>query len=185
MLNPKWKDTKVVSKAVKAGIPNDHKYLDRARTIDFQKKLIDKYLSDYTGDITEATVLDISTGTGVFVELMNDLGHDARGTEIPKTPYMLFHKSQKTDVDYVDSTEPLPYAKGEFNLVTCIGGFNEYPESMWSKILKEIFRIAINTVLIGITKGAAYDNNSDVFSKVPKGWKLTQQNETFYRWDKI
>jgi SAM-dependent methyltransferase len=185
MLNPKWNDSKIKSKAIKAGIDGNHKYLDRARTIEFQKALIEKYLSDYTDGADSRTVLDISTGTGVLVELMNDLGHQAKGTEIPDSPYTVFHKSQKIDVEYFDVADiPFP-VKEKFDLVTCIGAFNEYPEEAWSKIFKEILKIADKTVLIGITKGEAYDRNSRVFTKpLIKGWELTEQNGTFYRWDK-
>lgn len=185
MISTKWRDTKTKSKALKAGIAEDHKYLDRARTIDFQQALIEKYLKDFIDDITEATVLDVSTGTGIFVELMNDLGHVAQGTEIPDSPYQVFHKSQKIDVTYHDSTDlPFPF-EGKFDLVTCIGSLNEYPEEMWGKIYKELFKMANKTVFIGVTKGDAYDRNSKIFNKPPvNGWKLTVQNGSFYRWDK-
>lgn len=182
MISPKWKDSKIASKLIKVGLEN-HKYRDRESLIAFQQSIIDRYLSDYV-DCEPVKVLDVSTGAGVFVELMNDLGHEAKGTEMPGTPYQAFIKSQKTDVEYHDSTEiPFPFKKGEFDLVTCISSFNFYPEDQYEDILKELFRLAKKTVFLLLTKCAAFDNNKALFEKPVEGWVLSVQG-AYYRWDK-
>jgi ubiquinone/menaquinone biosynthesis C-methylase UbiE len=184
MISLKWKDTKISGKLNKAGLAEDHKYRDRVGVMDFQQSIIDRYLEDYK-ICNPVKVLDVSTGTGVMVELMNDLGHAAQGTEKPDTPYKVFHKSQKIDVVYHDSMEtPFPFKKNEFDLVTCISSFNFYPEDLYEKILKELFRIAKKTVLLLLTKGEALDRNIDLFNSPVAGWTLTVQKNSYYRWDK-
>jgi 2-polyprenyl-3-methyl-5-hydroxy-6-metoxy-1,4-benzoquinol methylase len=183
MLSPRWRDTKVKSKV--KGIVSDHKYFDRPRTMAIQQNMIDTYLKDYKDpECKKCKVLDVSTGTGIFVELMNDLGHNAQGTEIPDCPYQVFHKSQKINVVYHDSVEPFPFKKQEFELVACIGAFSKYPEDKIEDIFKDLFRIAKKTVFVGINRGDIYDRNKETFNKIPKGWRLTIQNGTFYRWDR-
>lgn len=194
MLKGRWNDTKVQGKADKAGLGENHKYRDRKRSIEVKENFIKRYLKDYAAmgnfkvlDVSTADkvkVLDVSTGNGVFVELMNDLGHVATGTEIPDSPYIPFHKSQKISVVYCDSTKTLPFKKGSFDLVTCIGGFNEYPADSWSKILANLFKIATETVLISIAESKDYNKNKEVFDNIPDGWHLTDLRGTTYRWDK-
>lgn len=182
MISPKWKDTKIAGKLTKAGVATDHKYRDRNSLINFQQNIIDKYLSDYSEG--GAKVLDVSTGAGVFVELMEDLGNKVKGTEKPGTPYQVFHKSQKTEVVYHDSTEvPFPFKKNEFDLVTCISSFNFYPEDQYEAIFKEFFRIAKKTVFLMLTRGEALDRNKDLFETPVDGWTLSMQG-AYYRWDK-
>jgi len=184
MLSLKWKDTKISGKLNKAGLAEDHKYRDREGLINFQQSIIDRYLSDYK-DCDPIKVLDVSTGAGVFVELMNDLGHAAKGTEKPGTPYQVFLKSQKTDVIYHDSSEvPFPFKKGEFDLVTCISSFNFYPEDFYKKILKELFRISKKTVFLLLTKSESFDKNKELFDAPVDGWTLSVQGP-YYRWDKV
>jgi ubiquinone/menaquinone biosynthesis C-methylase UbiE len=184
MVGLEWKDKKIDSKLTKVGLAEDHKYRNREGIINFQQSIIKKFLNDYT-DCEPIKVLDVSTGTGIFVELMNDLGHTAQGTEKLETPYKVFHKSQKIDVIYHDSTEfPFPFKKGEFDLVTCISSFNFYPEELYSKILKELFRISKKTVLLLLTKCESYDRSRSLFEAPVKGWALSIQG-SYYRWDKV
>ncbi len=184
MISKRWRDTKAKGKVIKEGISKDHKYLDRSRTMAFQQTVIDAYLDDFKDSEGKACkVLDISTGTGLMVELMNDLGHKARGTEIPDCPFQPFHKSQQIDVIYHDSAKKFPFKNKEFDLVICIGAVSCYPEEKIPSILEDIFRIAKSTVLIGVNRGEIYDRIKELFDKVPNGWKLTIQKNTFYRWD--
>lgn len=181
MLKNRWNDSRIYKKADENGIDKDHKYRDRPRTIAVKQGFIHRYMPDFeNGDKGKVKILDISTGTGVFIELLNDMGYETTGTEIPNCIYEPFHKSQKLNVIYHDSTEiPYPFKKNAFHLVTCIGAFQHYPEEKRDEILKEIFRIAKKTVIISIEE--VDDHNP---FDVPEGWALTSHINTIYRWDR-
>lgn len=180
MIKTRWNDSRIYKKADANGVDPDHKYRDRPRTIAVKQAFIHRYLPELENGAKVGKILDISTGTGVFIELLNDLGYEAVGTEVPNCIYEPFHKSQKINVTYHDSVETFPFKKNAFGLVTCIGAFQHYPEDKWSDILKEIFRMAKKTVLVSIEKV----EDQSLFSIVPDGWSLTYQINTIYRWDR-
>lgn len=183
-LSLKWKDTKIGSKADKVNLSKDHKYRDRERCIRVQQEVIDKFLEDFK-ECDPVKVLDVAAGNGVFIEMMNNLGHDACGTEKPGTPYEVFHKSQKTNIIYHDTTDlPMPFKKKEFDLVCCVGAFDFYPEDKWNDILKDFFRVAKSTVFVALNRGEKYERNADLFSNPISGWKMTFKKGSHYRWDK-
>jgi len=186
MLKSTWKDSKVDAKVTEAGVPKNHKYRDRARSLDVVNSFVKRYLEDYMTS-KPVKVLDIATGNGIFLEVMKDQGHSVVGTEIPKSPYIPYHRSQNVLVEYHDINDlPHPFDKDSFDLVSCIGGLNILPVYFWEDLLEDLFRMAKKTVILSVGRDNAYEVNKQIIEDFAlfEGWSLTLQDRSIYRWDK-
>jgi ubiquinone/menaquinone biosynthesis C-methylase UbiE len=92
-----------------------------------------------------ATVLDIGTGSGLFLRLLNEHGH--RATGVDTSAAMLAEARSKLgnlpiDLHHITAGEPLPFAANQFATVTLANVLYLLPEQEGEKLLAEAQRVA-------------------------------------------
>jgi len=160
MIKFEWNNPDLVETAL---INSDHKYRDRQRCYNSKMKLVNEFMPFL---ITEKyKILDISCGNGLFVEMLQDLGHDAEGSEATRSLYVPFHYSQGIKCKYFDASQDMyPYKNKEFDIVTCIGAMNLYkPKEQWVKCADEMLRIAKKAVYIFFNIDPLYQEYQKTF----------------------
>lgn len=189
-----WGDSEIELKLRNAGLPDNHKYLDRMDWMERKVRLVHQLLPEYeymikNGSKSSKSVLDLSTGNGIFLEIMRYLGHNICGTDSPKCKYTAFHKSQEIPMLYFDgSVLPYPVKDQSYDLVSCVSAINFY-KTDWRLILNEFFRIARQTVLLVVNR--VTDRSEEMWLQYkpildsytpPPGWKLQYQFHSTYKW---
>lgn len=92
-------------------------------------------------------VLDIATGTGIYLFEMVKICKKGYGIDISKKMLNTLElKAKKLNIEWKlevkqGSAEKIPYPNGFFDWVTCIGMFEYYPIEYVKKCLKEINRV--------------------------------------------
>lgn len=190
-----WTDADIESRLRDVGLPDDHKYLDRMDWLGRKVRLVHQLLPEYeyyvkNGKPTSGkSVLDLSTGNGVFLEVMRYLGHNIKGTDSPRCKYTPFHKSQEIPMLYFDGSElPYPIKDHSYDLVSCVSAINFYNND-WRLILDEFFRISKQTVLLIVNRVTNRSEDLWLHNKPlldnytpPPGWKLQYQFLSTYKW---
>ena len=183
-----WKDPNIEEKLKKLKLAPDHKYLDRANQLKYKRDLINYQFKEYKG--SGKKVLDISAGSGCFVEVMKYFGCKAIGTDSPTCKYKPFTKSQGVYVVYFDTNVvPYPFADKSYHLVCCTGAITFVTKIPWTWVLDEMFRIAKETVYIAVNVGENFDANKHLIDGYKKeGWELVLKpdgtNASKYKWVK-
>lgn len=90
-------------------------------------------------------VLDVQAGIGVMVQLLNDNGYNAIGTEVDEVSEFWENK------DELVRTEPieLPFDDGEFNLVTWFSMHEDrVEESYQEEVIEEMVRVSNKYIIV-------------------------------------
>lgn len=140
---------------------------------------------------TKGTLLDISCGTGVFMEVMRFLGWTVTGTEKPGHQYGPMHLMQKLTVVEMNNSELprlaannlIPLPEKSYDVVTCFGAINYIPTSLWKPFADELMKLAKRSLIISFD----YDMNFIYQAPNIQQWKLGQLKLVeinHFRWDR-
>ena len=130
-------------------------------------------------------ILDVSTGPGIFVEVLRSLGHEVTGTADLRSIYRGMHVSQALKVEYFNLAEPvLPMEKKTFDYVFCIDKINEYPTGWWEPLIKDFARVATKTVIVGFVYDGYFQNYGWEIREWKLDFALTKVDTNVLRWDK-
>lgn len=123
----------------------------------------------------KGALLDLSCGTGIFLEIFRLIGWTVQGTEKPGHLYGPMHRVQNLPVQEYDSlrfisdpVEKRPFAENSFDLVTCIGAFNYIPTGAWLPIAQEMMRISKKAIMISFD----YEFNFIALKDQIKAWPI-------------
>ena len=162
-----------------SGLDEGHlKMTDRPEQITRKNELVEKFLKEYMKG--GGSVLDISCGAGVFLEVMRYYGNQIYGTSID-----MFEFKDSQDVPHMqlDSNNvPYPFKDKTFDLVTCFGSMKKYDEAKMQDIFNEFFRIARKHVLLKLNSIGWVDQHEDMLSNPPDGWKIEVAGDTLWKY---
>lgn len=163
-----------------SGLDEGHlKMTDRPDQIERKNELVEKFLPEYM--CGGGSVLDISCGAGVFLEVMRHYGNVIFGTGIDMFE---FKDSQGVPHLALDSNNvPYPFADKMFDLVTCFGSMKKYDEAKLPAIFAEFFRIARKTVLIKLNSITWVNQHDELLSSPPEGWGIQVVGETLWKYE--
>ena len=145
------------------------------RKIDF----IDMHLKEFVSHKGKS-VLDLSCGNGTFLEVMRYYGHDVMGTDI-----QYFECMESQGIPYVahdGNNMPYPFKDKSYDIVTSIGSIT-FLNVDWVEVLKEMFRIARDTVLLVCNTGHILEQNKHILTGYKcNGWAKVFDDGTVYKW---
>lgn len=150
------------------------KWAPREDEIPRQLAVMRQYLPElFTGP--RVSVLDVSCGAGVFLEIARYLGHTVHGTE--HRCYIDFH------ADYLDAQGipftlhnsndvPFPFADASYDVVTCFASFKQYKPQLRRAIFDDLFRMARGLVVVRVNHGDFLERGEagQVFDYPPEPW---------------
>jgi SAM-dependent methyltransferase len=133
------------------------------------------------------SILDMSCGSGMFLELSRSFGNKILGTNEPiPCVYAPLLKSQKVPYSLVDgSILPYPFEDNSFDIVTLMNALWFFEEKLWVDIIAELLRISSKTVFIISSLQDKYiDGNKKVAEMVsPPGWVRTIDIGNYIKWE--
>jgi len=94
----------------------------------------------------EGTVLDVGCATGIYVDLLARLGHDARGIDCSEE-LVAFARAQRRGTFDVGDAEALPYPDDAFDTVLAFDVLEHVDDA---RALAEIARVARRRVLLSV-----------------------------------
>jgi ubiquinone/menaquinone biosynthesis C-methylase UbiE len=149
---------------------------DRRVQIPRKHALIKRYLPEYMEG--KKSVLDVSCGAGVFLEVMRYYGNAIQGTGMNM---FSMTTAQRVPHRHMDSNlVTYPFGNRSFNLVTCLGAIKQFrnPE----RALAELFRIARSTVLVKLNSRVHALESRELFSNPPDGWAAKEFHTTVWKY---
>lgn len=174
-LGRKWKRKIDIS-----GLDEGHlKMTNRPDQIIRKNELVERFLPEYMRG--GGSVLDVSCGAGVFLEVMRHYGNMIYGTSID-----MFEFKEAQDVPHMqlDSNNvPYPFSDKMFDLVTCFGSMKKYDEAKLPEIFAEFFRIARKTVLLKLNSIGWVDEHEEMLSTPPDGWSIEVYGDTLWKYE--
>jgi len=165
-------------------IPPDNEHLgkriqERARKIPDSDARFRRDLREYVRG--GFSVLDISCGTGIDLEVMRYYGNQVHGMEIQ---YFEFMESQGISATKHSGHElPYPFEDDSFDLVMNIGAISCY-DRPWTHVIGEFFRIARKHVYFIANKGPVFDANQHMVPGNVPGWEIVMRTPGLYKWKK-
>jgi len=160
------------------------KYMHRAKVLRRRANFIILHLPEY--EKGGYKVLDISCGSGAFLETMRYFGNEVYGTDVGYFPFL---ESQNIPYCFMDCTVfPYPFDSNSFDLVSCIGSMTFYRpfDKVWPRALSEFARIAKKTIFVTINVGSNCDEYSYLIDEwKDKEWELMEKDGSFYKWERI
>jgi ubiquinone/menaquinone biosynthesis C-methylase UbiE len=161
-----------------------HKLADRAVQIPRKDAFIREYLPEYmTGG---QSVLDVSCGSGIFLEVMRYYGNEIMGTDVNR--FSLLRAKQVPFIPHNSHSLPFPFEDQQFGLVTCLGSFGQYAKQgkiyarPLNEIFAELFRLASRTVLVKMNSVETATEHARVFKGHPKGWSFSVHDTTVFKY---
>lgn len=87
------------------------------------------------------TTLDVGCATGFVVEVLSELGMDARGSDVSQ--YAIDHAAlgARGKLVWGDLTDRLPFKTGQFDLVTALETLEHLPPDVVPRALRELRRV--------------------------------------------
>jgi SAM-dependent methyltransferase len=155
------------------------KMADRAKKVDASEGRIKAYLPEYLHG--GFSVLDISCGAGIDLEIFRHYGNEIMGMDVQYFPFM-----DSQDVPYVNHNGgdlPYPFEAQSFDLVYNAGSISNYGRD-WLDVLDEFFRIARKTVYFIPNAGGPYEENRTRIPKDIGEWKRIPLTDGVYKWQK-
>jgi SAM-dependent methyltransferase len=155
------------------------KMADRARKIEHSLARTKTYLPEYLKG--GYSVLDISCGAGIDLEIFRHYGNDIMGADLQYFPFM-----ESQGVPYVDHdccNLPYPFPDKSYDLVCNVGSISNYHHD-WLDVLDEFFRIARKTVFFVPNMGQPFEDNKDRIPGHIREWKRTPTPEGVYKWER-
>lgn len=147
----------------------DDKMADRVTQIPRKFKIVASYLPEYMAG--GKSVLDVSCGAGVFLEIMRYFGNEIHGT---CTNMFSMKASQEVPYTRWDSRNlPLPFADESYDLVSCFGSLKQYGDTR-ALIFRDLFRMARETVIVDVNSSESKRKFSGFLTSPPEGWKYEQ-----------
>lgn len=194
MLNPDWNDPKApdrfrknISKRWSSDtVQYFEKFIDRAEYAKSMTRVINMYLPEIKKGGNR--ILDMSCGSGAFLEIARSYGNVIQGTDEPFCVYLPLLKSQEVPYLPVDGRKlPYPIENKSFDVVTSMHAIFFIRESLWEDVIKEYCRISCKTILVATTAEKKFDRGNEILSKLTSpapGWKLTKiHDKTHFKWE--
>jgi ubiquinone/menaquinone biosynthesis C-methylase UbiE len=100
----------------------------------------DRVVAGRLGSLHNKRVLDVACGGGTWLELLRRSGASIAGVDISDRA-IASCRQRIPDADFrIASAESLPFPDGVFDLVTCLGGLEHFPDKRAA--LREMHRVA-------------------------------------------
>jgi ubiquinone/menaquinone biosynthesis C-methylase UbiE len=150
---------------------------------DMENKIVSAMLHTLKG-----TVLDVPVGTGRFLNLYRELGMKCTGVDISEEMIALAREKGLPGILLIGDATSLKYPSKSFNHVVCIRFLDLIDEEAMRQVVKEICRVAKQTVIFTIRLGKKYilkvntathdENMFEVFIK-RQGWLIAEKQPIF------
>lgn len=172
----RWRDEGMPEHTIKGNM----KFFAREPRIKYGEYLISSCLPECKKG--GFSILDVSCGNGVFLELLRTYRNQIYGTEVDKK-YEEMLKSQNIPWKQWDSTIlPFPFPDNTFDIVTCIGSINFYkPYSLWGSIVKDFMRMGKKKVVVSIDTSSPkhYKEREYLNSLKENGWEIVESKPKY------
>lgn len=165
-----------------AFVKKHHRLYNRNDQITCKYGIIKTYVPEYMG-APDRKVLDISSGSGAFLEIMRHFGHEIMGMDIQYFPLL---DSQSIPYAIHNGKDlPYPFDDKSYDLVACQGAISNY-RIPWESVLGEFFRISRSCVLLICNGGHPLDENEGMLSRMmPDGWAKPINTKSVHKWVRI
>jgi 2-polyprenyl-3-methyl-5-hydroxy-6-metoxy-1,4-benzoquinol methylase len=161
-----------------------HKLADRVVQIPRKVAFVRQYLPEYTKG--GFSVLDISCGAGIFLEVMRHYGNEIMGTDVNR--FSLLQAQKVPFIPHNSHSLPFPFDAQSYDLVTCLGSFGQYAQQNkifarpLSEIFAEMFRLARKTVVVKMNSPKTAMEHAKVFKTYPPEWKIEVSDMTIFKY---
>lgn len=165
-----------------AFVKKHHRLYDRAEQIPCKYGTIKTYVPEYMAPPSRK-VLDVSCGSGAFLEIMRHFGHEIMGMDIQHFPLL---DSQNIPYAAHDGKDlPYPFGDESYDLVACQGAISNYGIP-WRSVLGEFFRISRSCVLLICNNGQPLEENAAMLSSLNlAGWSHVINRSSVHKWVRV